>query len=408
MEHGELRRIVHVGEFRTNEKIRNKIMEVINSEKISEGREVLNFEKKWARFIGTKYAISVNSGTSALIAGLEAIKIKNPTKKKSKILTTPLTYVATTNAIVLTGFTPVFVDLDPDTFCISSELIEKTLEKVDGPESYSMIVPVHLLGYAADMDRINKIARNYNLLVLEDAAQAHGTLYHGKKVGSLAYLSTFSFYIAHNIQAGELGAVNTNDKEISQLVRQIKTNGRMCNCNICTRAEGKCPYKENDQDPRFTHNLIGYNFKAMEFQAAIANVQLEEIDWIIKQRQQNVKRLNELLQKYEAIFQLPKYSEDVSYLVYPIVIRDVKFQPQKIRMALEKEGIETRPIFGCIPTQQPAYSYLKNEYEGKLPVAENIGKFGFYIGCHQYLTEVDFDMISKGFSKLAASLESNK
>ncbi len=404
MEPLKSKRVVHVGEFRTNEKIRQKIIDVITSEKISEGPEVLNFEKHWAKYIGTKYAISVNSGTSALIAGLEAIKVKFPKKKNTKIITTPLTYIATTNAIILTGFTPVFVDIDPETFCITGDLIERILEKIKDPDSFSMILPVHLLGFPADMDKINQIAKKYNLSVFEDAAQAHGTLYHGKKVGSLSDLSSFSFYIAHNIQAGELGAVNTNDKEISQLIRQIKTNGRMCTCNICTRAQGKCPYNEEEFDPRFTHNLIGYNFKAMEFQTAIANVQLEDIDWIIKQRQQNVKRLNEMFQNYTNLFQLPKYSQDVSYLVYPLVIRDLKLNPQKIRMTLEKEGIETRPIFGCIPTQQPAYSFFKDEYVGKLPVAENIGKYGFYIGCHQYLTEQDFEIISKGFKKAGSNL----
>ncbi len=398
------RRIVHVGEFHTTEKIKQKVMDVITSEKISEGPEVLNFEKKWARYIGTKFSITANSGTSALIAGLEAIKVKFPTKKTTKILTTPLTYIATTNAIVLTGFTPVFIDVDPETFCISVELLEKTLEQLKDPSTVSMILPVHLLGFPADMDKINQIGKKYGLLVMEDAAQAHGTIYHGKKVGSLSDLSAFSFYIAHNIQAGELGAVNTNDKEISQLVRQIKSNGRMCNCIICTRAQGKCPYRDADFDPRFTHNLIGYNFKAMEFQAAIANVQMEDIDAIIKARQQNVQRLNEILQDYTGVFQLPKYSLDVSYLAYPVVIRDTKLFPQKIRMTLELNGVETRPIFGCIPTQQPAYSYLKREYDGKVPVAEHVGKFGFYIGCHQYLTEEDFEIISKGFKKIESIL----
>jgi len=256
------------------------------------------------------------------------------------------------------------------------------------------------------MDKINEVAKQYGLVTFEDAAQAHGTMRNGFKAGSMSLLSAFSFYIAHNIQVGEMGVVNTDNQEIAKLVRQIKAQGRVCDCSVCTRADGYCPKidaheGEDDFDPRFSHNLIGYNFKTMEFQAALGLNQLEKVGWIIERRQENVKYLNEALWKYSDILQLPEYSKDISYLAYPIVIKRPDLISRKeLRTKLEKEGIETRPLFGCIPTQQLAYSYLKEKYNGKLPNAEYLGLNGFYIGCHQYLTEDDLKYTEKIFNKI--------
>ncbi len=394
---------ISVGEFRIERAGRNAIIKVLDSGRISEGETVRKFEQEWAKYIGTKFSVALNSGTSALIAGLNALKhiCKDPIRENTKIITTPISYIATSNAIILSGFEPIYVDVDEDTFCITPENIRAHLEKVDDPEEYSLILPVHLMGFPCDMDEINKIAKEYGLCVFEDSAQAHGTLYKEKKVGSLSLLSDFSFYIAHNIQVGEMGTVTTNDYEIIRLIRKIKTNGRMCDCPVCTRNTAGCPkmrINQNDFDPRFTHDIIGYNFKTTELQTALGLTQLKRIDWIIERRRENVKYLNERLEKFSSVIQLPKYDENVSYMAYPIVVKNPKETARKkIRMELEQRGIETRPLFGCIPTQQPAYSYLKDKYEGLLPVAKFVGSNGFYIGCHQYLTTEDLDYVVKAF-----------
>ena len=194
-----------------------------------------------------------------------------------------------------------------------------------------------------------------------------------------------------------MGAITSNNQEITKLIKKIKANGRVCDCPVCRRSEGKCPrltsYKgEDDFDPRFTHDIIGYNFKVMEFQAALGIVQLKKVDWITKKRNDNVKYLNKELEEFSDILQLPKYSKDISYLAYPLVIKEPEVIPRKkLRYELEKKGVETRPLFGCIPTQQPAYNYLRKQYERKLPSAEYIGRNSFYIGCHQYLSQKDLD-----------------
>lgn len=389
--------MIHVGDFRLGEEERVAINEVLDSGRITEGEKVKEFEREWADYIGTKYAICTNSGTSALIVGLSALKYyKNVSEE---VVTTPITYIATSNAIVQSGFRPVYVDIDRETFGITPENIKEYLE--NNGDVNPIILPVHLMGYPCKINEIQKIADKYGGYLVEDAAQAHGSMYKDKKVGSFGLFSIFSFYVAHNLCGGELGAVNTDDYELIKLTRKLKANGRMCVCDVCTRAEGKCPYREKDFDPRFTHDLVGYNFKTMEFPAALGLVQLKRADWIAKKRRENVKYLNEGLEKFSDVLQLPKSDPHVSHLAYPLVIKKPEIiSREKMQRELERRGVETRPLFGCIPLQQPAYSHLRGEYEGKLPNAEWVGKNGFYVGIHQYLSQDDLEYILKVFSEV--------
>lgn len=402
-----MRRIL-VGDFKIGAEEKAAINKVLDSGRISEGEQVREFEKKFAEFVGTKYAVAVNSGSSALLGGMTALTYheKLDIKANTNVITTPITYISTSSMIVKAGFNPVYVDVDTDTFCITPENIKRHLETVEDVEQYTLVLPVHLMGYACDMDEINKIAKKYGLQTFEDSAQAHGTIYKGKKTGSMSLLSDFSFYIAHNIQAGEMGAITTSDRETWRLINKIKANGRLCDCPVCVRSQGKCPkvFKENsndDMDPRFTHDLIGYNFKTMEFQAALGLCQLKKAKQIIKKRQENVRYLNENLEGYSDILQLPIFDRNVSYLAYPIVIKKPEVMSRKrLRMKFEELGVETRPLFGCIPTQQPAFDFLKNDYTDKLPNAEHVGLNGFYLGCHQYLEQEDLDYMVKVFKSV--------
>src|SRR3990172_8941353 len=265
---------VRVGDIKIGNEERAAIQDVLDSGRLSEGEKVREFESLWARYTENRFCVAVNSGTSALLAGLYAL-LYDPRFKKvkrgGKVITSPVTYIATSSAIVLSGMEPVYVDIDPTTFTLNVAQIEDLLKQGD-PDEYSMILPVHLMGYPNDMDAINAIADRYGLVVFEDAAQAHGSLYKGKKAGSLSLLADYSFYIAHNIQVGEMGAVVTSDEKLRGMIKKIKANGRMCSCAVCERAEGKCPYKGKDFDPRFTHEYIGFNFKTTEFQAALSKI----------------------------------------------------------------------------------------------------------------------------------------
>lgn len=395
-----------VGDFELGKDEIDAVMQVLIAGRVSEGKNVGEFEKEWASYIGTDYSVALSSGTSALMAGWQALYYYEKMKgnKGKKVITSPITYIASSNVLVLSRFEPVYIDVDPKTFIITPECIEEHLKNSKDIDDYIAINPIHIMGNMCDMDKINAIAKKYNLVVVEDAAQAHGSIYKNKKAGSMSLFSIFSFYIAHNIQAGEMGALNTSDQEIYKLVKKLKANGRLCDCIICRRSDGKCPRFSStgdDIDPRFTHDFIGFNFKITEFQACLAKSQIKKADDIFNKRLEHVKYLNEKLEKWSKILQLPIYDKKISYLAYPIVIKDPKYiSRKKLRYELEKHGIENRPLFGCIPTQQPAYSFLKDSYKGKLPNAEYLGKNAFYIGCHQYLTQNDLDYVVSIFEKI--------
>lgn len=387
---------VSVGDFKLGPGERAAIMEVLDSNRITEGVKVAKFESLFSQYLDVKETVLVNSGTSALITGLNALGYTKPiVRPDTNIITTPLTYIATTNAIILSGFKPSFVDVDMETFNITPKSIKAHLESIDDPTGYSAILPVHLMGYPADMDGINKIAREHGLAVLEDSAQAHGSLYKNRKCGSMSEASAFSFYIAHNIQVGEMGALSTNDEDIAAFARRFKANGRMCDCKICTRSKGTCPRLkvEGSLDPRFHHIHMGYNFKATDIMASIGIEQLRKADEIKEQRYRNVQYLNEGLEFLQDKLQLPVLSRDVSYLAYPLIVKGLNMTREKVTRQLEERGVETRPLFSCIPLHQPAYSEYQLHYRGKLPNAEYLGSRGFYIGCHQYLEEEHLNYI---------------
>ena len=385
-----------VGDYKIGQAEKNIIMDVLDSGRISEYKYVAKFEKRFAEIIGVKYCTLVNSGTSALIAGLTALLYDDrfpKVRKGAKVITTPMTYISTSNAIKLVGLEPVFVDVNLNTFDVNINQIKEILER-SNPNEYCMILPVHLMGYPSDMDEIKALAEEYDLVTFEDTAQAHGSKYKGRNTGTLSLLADYSFYIAHNIQVGEMGAVVTDDETIYKNIKKIKANGRVCDCNVCTRSKGYCPHSDMETDPRFTHDMIGYNFKTMEFQAALGCIQLDKFDEIIKKRQDNLLYLNKKISALTDAFILPEYSEDYSYLAYPLIIKeDSGIDRESFRKNLDSYGIESRPLFFCIPTQQPAYKEYKELYKGKMNNAEYLGKNAFYIGCHQYLTVNDLEQI---------------
>jgi len=390
---------VPIGDFKLGEQEKAAINEVLDSGRISEGKKVKQFEDEWAEYVGTKYCVLTNSGTTALMAGLSTLNHTKYKSSKKEILTTPITYIATSNAVVLSGLEPKYVDVDINNFGITPENVKIYFEE-NPNNDIKAIMPVHLMGFPVDMDGINRIANEHGVLTIEDSAQAHGSMLNGKRTGSHSLMSFFSFYIAHNIQAGEMGAVNTDDPEVRDYVMKIKSNGRMCDCRICSRPKGFCVKGDIGVDPRFSHDIIGGNYKVMEFQAALGLVQLKRVNEILKQRQDNVKYLNEGLQEFNHLIQLPPHSTDISYLAYPMVIKDLKINRERLRLLLEKEGVETRPLFGSIPTQQPAYSHLKERYSGKIPNADYLGLNAFYIGCHQYLNQEQLDHVISSFKKV--------
>jgi len=391
---------IPTGDLKITQEEKDRINEILDSGRISEGKYSEMFSALWAEYIGTNYCTTTNSGTSALIVGLRAMN--EFFKNKGKIATTPFTYMATINAIYLTGNEPVFVDIDQNTLGMSPEALEKTLK--EHPD-IKAVMPVHIMGIPCEIDKIREIADKHGIPVIEDNCQGYGTTYKGKKLGSWGLWSACSFFIAHTIQCGEMGTINTNNADLYRIYDKLKSNGRVS----CYFKEDEQYFKdkmfrdERDLHPRYYHDMISGNYRSTEFAAGLAFEQFKTINDIIKKRNDNVKYLNERLKKYEdrGIIQLPKYDKDIAYLGYPIVIKDKNvISRAEFREALEEKGIETRPMYGCLPLDMPSLAHLKKEYENKLPVAEFIGRQTFYIGCHQFLNQEDLDYIVKSFEEV--------
>lgn len=383
---------IGIGDFPIGKEERAVIGRVLDSGRITEHRETRVFEDEFADWLGVKHCVAVSSGTAALICGLMALRYDDRFPQVQDgccVLVPALTFIATANAVTLCGMTPVFGDVLIRTFGLNPRYVDP---------SQAVIMPVHLFGYPVPFDEIETEAAP-GTVVVEDACEAHGSLYKGRKCGALGLWSAFSFYIAHTVQAGELGIVCTDDAQIAKAVRRIKAHGRQCDCKMCVRGRGKCPHL-SDHDPRYHHLTPGFNFKPMEFQSALARLQLTRIDENIEKRHENVYTLNRLLGGAVDELMLPWQSDEVAHMAYPLVLRDGdETRRHAILCHLEANGVEARPLFGCIPTQQPAYAYLKKQYKNKLPIAEFYGSNGFFVGCHQYLTKDDIARTAGAISK---------
>lgn len=378
--------MIRIGDLRLGPEERSALQLVIDSEWLSEGPQTRAFEDEFAAYIGTKHCIAVSSGTGALMCALTALK-QDDRWHLSRVLLPALTFVADSNAVALCGLEPVFADVDPITFGLD-------MHSIPFGTPYDCVLPVHLMGYPVDMGSIDEHLGylRKEVPVLEDACEAHGSMVGEQLCGSIGDLSVFSFYVAHTVQAGELGCVCTNDADLAKALRRIKAHGRLCVCRECTRNTIGCPYIESvSMDPRFLALTPGFNFKAMEFSTAIARVQLRKIEENLLKRQFNRAYLNDLLSDMDEL-QLPPCDSNSVPMAYPMVLLDGRSRTSVLKN-LTIRGVECRPLFGCIPTQQPAYARYANS--GKWPNANWIGEKGFFVGCHQYLTMEDLELMAQ-------------
>jgi histidinol-phosphate phosphatase family protein len=368
---------IRIGDFQFKEAERAAVQRVMNSGRVSEWRETKAFEEEFADWVGAKHCVATSSGTAALMVGLKALEYLGLAPAGARVLIPALTFVATANAVKACGMEPVFSDIDEHTYTMNAHYI--AIHNAD------VILPVHLFGFGADMKKINGAARwvSHRAAICEDACEAHGTLVGNQKAGSLGTWGAFSFYIAHTIQAGEMGAIVTDNADIARVARQIKAHGRLCSCKVCTRNTTGC-HRLKDGDPRFLAQFVGYNFKANEWTTAIARAQLAKASENIARRKANAQTLTNLLLDGQDRFLLPGFRRGDVPMVYPIVLKNGNRDEAIVK--LEAAGVEARPAFGCIPLHQPAYAEYKREYTGMLPISEWVGESGFYVGCHQYLT----------------------
>lgn len=374
------------GTISVTEKSKNIIADILETNRLSGGKYVREFEKRFAGLVGTKEAVAVSTGTDADALAL-AVLYDLGAKRGDEIIIPALSFVATGNAVLQAGFTPVFVDVDRKTLNINPLKIEDAVT-----EKTRAIMPVHLMGKPADMDAINAIAKKYNLYVIEDAAEAHGAVYKGKNTGALADMGAFSLYVAHIISTVEGGIITTDNSDFAEILRSLRSHGRACKCESCILniASAYCDKRFNygeNEDIRFIFERIGFSSKMNELEAAVGIGNLAIYHDILNKRRENLYYLIDEFKRftpYLVTIEKEPY-EEIGPHALPIIIQErAKFNRNKLVNFMEKKGIDTRNLFSSMPTQCPGFNFLGYKH-GDFPNAEYIGENGIHIGVHQDL-----------------------
>ena len=339
------------------------VIKIIRSGKLVQGEKVEEFEKKFARYCGAKFAVATDNGTSALIVALTAAGIASG----DEVITTPLSFIATTNAIVFTGAKPVFVDIDPDTFNIDPELVERAITK-----KTKAILPVHLYGLMADMSAISDIAKRHKLIVIEDSAQAHGAEIRGKRAGSWGLAGCFSFYPSKNMTTSEGGMITTNSKQLAEACKLIRNQG---------------------MGNQYQYKRIGYNFRMTNIEAAIGVEQLKKLEKMNRARAKNAVYLNKKFADTKGVVtpKVPKNYRHV-YHQYTLKIDDnYPLSRDQLLTKLRKSGVDARIYYPKLLSDEPFFKQYAGE---QLNIAKSIHKQILSLPIHPALARKDLDKIA--------------
>jgi len=346
------------------------IDEAIERRWLTRGKYVKEFEDKFAALFGVKYGIAVSSGTDADAIAC-AVLYDFGAKRGDEIIVPALTFVATGNAVLQAGFTPVFVDVNRETLNIDP----KKIEKVITPRTRA-IMPVHLMGKPAAMDEIMSIARKHKLYVIEDAAEAHGAEYKGQKIGAIGDMACFSLYAAHIVTTIEGGMIITDNEKIAQVARSLRNHG----------IDGKFQFKR-----------IGFSAKMNEIEAAVGLGNIEIFHDILEKRRKNVRHLIRIFGKFDKYFWYLKEEthEILGPHAFSIIIKPgLNFTKDEFVTYLEKHGVDSRNLFYSIPTQTDSYQFMGYKL-GDFPESEYCSDHGTHIGCHQDVGIAQMDYVAQ-------------
>lgn len=357
---------IPVSEPNLGEKELEYVTECVKSSWISsKGKFVEQFEKKFGEYCQAKHAISTTSGTTALHLALASLDVK----RGDEVIIPTFTMIATANAVVYTGAKPVLVDSEPFTWNMDVTKIE---EKISNKTKAIMVV--HTYGHPVDMEPVFDIAEDHGLCVVEDAAEAHGAKYKGKKVGALGDIGCFSFYANKIITTGEGGMVVTNNEELADKARLLKDMAF-------------------EKEKRFWHRYLGFNYRMTNLQAAIGAAQMEKIDQFVEIRRRNASLYNSLLKEVKGIVLPPEadWAKNV-YWMYSVLIEDsFGLSRDELMNHLMKNGIETRTFFNPIHVQPLYYKKYKGE---KYLIAEGLSSKGVNLPSSNTLGRGEIEQIA--------------
>ena len=369
----------------------------------SSSNKVYQFEKAWSEFIGTKNGIMVNSGSSANLLALFVLSnpaLPNRIKPGDEIITPAVTWHTTISPIICVGAIPVLVDVSLDDYTIDVEAIEKAIT----PKTKA-IMPVHLLGNPCKMDAILEIATKHNLFVNEDTCEAHGAEFDGQKCGSMGDIGTFSFFFSHHITTMEGGMLMTNNDEIAEIVRIMRSQGVIRNTKQRVKLENyyKNQNEYKDMDMGFIFANLGFNLRPTELNGGFGIEQIKKFESILTQRKENGQYWAKRLQRYNDLFHVPSESKKGrAWFSFPLIIKpNAPFSRMELIKYLNTCKIENRPIMAGDVSSQPAMKYFTHR-KSAIPNAELIHKNGIFWGNNQNITELHREYVADCIDKFVA------
>jgi len=385
---------ITVGDFRVTESEIEYLNQALRRNQLSYGPLSEEFEARIAAIHGARFGLFMNSGTSALHVALAALKEHDRWSDWDEVIVPATTFVATANVVLHNRLTPVFVDVDPHTFNIDTGAVERAITA-----KTRCIIPVHLLGLPADMGAILALARTHSLRVLEDSCESMFVDYQGSPVGSMGDIGCFSTYVAHYIVTGVGGLAITSDPELAVLMRSLMNHGR----------DGIYIATSDDQglstdhflevvSRRFNFESLGHSFRATELQAALGLGQLDRYQQILQARMANARYLQHQVAAVTDRLQFQATPPDRShaYMLFGLKVHDES--KQRLVNFLELSGIETRDLLPLV--NQPVYRSLGMMFKrSEYPVSHDLIDKAFYVGCHQYLSQLDLDWMVEQFAR---------
>lgn len=387
-----------------DEQENKRVLAVLNEHRTNTGKETYEFEERSTKYFGKKFATMVNSGSSANLLAFELLNLP----EGSEVITPLLTFSTTVSPILKKGLIPVFVDIEPGTYVINVDQIEKMITK----KTRALMIPL-LLGNVPDMARLSKIAKKHKLFFVEDSCDTYGAKFKSKPTGTYTDITTTSFFGSHIITAaGNGGMILVNNPTWHRRAKVLRGWGR--NSSVFQESEdiakrfkvklGKVPY-----DAKFVFSEIGYNFLAPEITAAFANAQLDKLTKFRKTRVHNFSYLRKFFEKYEKFFVLPEQRSDVDtqWLAFPLTIkRDAPFSRLDIVTYLEGNNIQTRPVFTGNILKHPGFKKIPHRMAlNKCPVTNEIFERGFIVGCHHGMGRQHLEKLKNVFTSFLETFQ---